>query len=81
MGLCCGYGHYRSGDAAAIGAFYRPNEDVQLSIGSTVGGDETVFNAGSVQKAGAHNGASRSRVAIGKEVLVLKKTVVSKMHN
>ena len=23
-----------------------PNEDVQLSIGSTVGGDETVFNAG-----------------------------------
>ena len=70
-----GYGHYRSGDAAAIGAFYRPNEDVQLSIGSTVGGDETVFNAGLSVKVGAHNGVSRSRVAIGKEVLALKKTV------
>ena len=70
-----GYGHYRSGDAAAIGAFYRPNEDVQLSVGSTVGSDETVFNAGLSVKVGAHSGVSRSRVAIGKEVLALKKTV------
>ena len=73
--FAAGYGHYRSGDAAAIGAFYRPNEDVQLSIGSTVGSDETVFNAGVSVKVGAHNGVSRSRVAIGKEVLALKKTV------
>ena len=73
--FAAGYGHYRSGDAAAIGAFYRPNEDVQLSVGSTVGGDETVFNAGLSVKVGAHNGVSRSRVAIGKEVLALKKTV------
>ena len=73
--FAAGYGHYRSGDAAAIGAFYRPNEDVQLSIGSTVGGDETVFNAGLSMKVGAHSGVSRSRVAIGKEVLALKKTV------
>lgn len=73
--FAAGYGHYRSGDAAAIGAFYRPNEDVQLSIGSTVGSDETVFNAGLSVKVGAHSGISRSRVAIGKEVLALKKTV------
>ena len=73
--FAAGYGHYRSGDAAAIGAFYRPNEDVQLSIGSTVGGDETVFNAGLSVKVGAHSNVSRSRVAIGKEVLALKKTV------
>ena len=73
--FAAGYGHYRSGDAAAIGAFYRPNEDVQLSVGSTVGGDETVFNAGLSVKVGAHSGVSRSRVAIGKEVLALKKTV------
>lgn len=73
--FAAGYGHYRSGDATAIGAFYRPNEDVQLSIGSTVGGDETVFNAGLSVKVGAHSGVSRSRVAIGKEVLALKKTV------
>ena len=73
--FAAGYGHYRSGDAAAIGAFYRPNEDVQLSIGSTVGSDETVFNAGLSVKVGAHSNVSRSRVAIGKEVLALKKTV------
>ena len=73
--FAAGYGHYRSGDAAAIGAFYRPNEDVQLSVGSTVGSDETVFNAGLSVKVGAHSGVSRSRVAIGKDVLALKKTV------
>ena len=73
--FAAGYGHYRSGDAAAIGACYRPNEDVQLSVGSTVGSDETVFNAGLSVKVGAHSGVSRSRVAIGKEVLALKKTV------
>ena len=73
--FAAGYGHYRSGDAAAIGAFYRPNEDVQLSVGSTVGSDETVFNACLSVKVVAHSGVSRSRVAIGKEVLALKKTV------
>ena len=73
--FAAGYGHYRSGNAAALGAFYRPNEDVQLSVGSTVGSDETVFNAGLSVKVGAHSGVSRSRVAVGKEVLALKKTV------
>lgn len=73
--FAAGYGHYRSGNAAALGAFYRPNEDVQLSVGSTVGSDETVFNAGLSVKVGARSGVSRSRVAIGKEVLALKKTV------
>lgn len=73
--FAAGYGHYRSGNAAALGAFYRPNEDVQLSVGSTVGSDETVFNAGLSVKVGAHSGVSRSRVTIGKEVLALKKTV------
>ena len=73
--FAAGYGHYRSGNAAALGAFYRPNEDVQLSVGSTLGSDETVFNAGLSVKVGAHSGVSRSRVAIGKEVLALKKTV------
>lgn len=70
-----GYGHYHNGNAAALGAFYRPNEDVQLSVGSTIGNGETVVNAGLSVKVGAHSNVSRSRVAIGKEVLELKKTV------
>ena len=73
--FAAGYGHYHNGNAAALGAFYRPNEDVQLSIGSTVGNGETVVNAGLSVKVGAHSNVSRSRVAIGKEVLELKKTV------
>lgn len=73
--FAAGYGHYHNGNAAALGAFYRPNEDVQLSVGSTLGNGETVVNAGLSVKVGAHNNVSRSRVAIGKEVLELKKTV------
>ena len=73
--FAAGYGHYYNGNAAALGAFYRPNEDVQLSVGSTVGNGETVVNAGLSVKVGAHSNVSRSRVAIGKEVLELKKTV------
>lgn len=73
--FAAGYGHYHNGNAAALGAFYRPNEDVQLSVGSTVGNGETVVNAGLSVKVGAHSNVSRSRVAIGKEVLDLKKTV------
>ena len=73
--FAAGYGHYHNGNATALGAFYRPNEDVQLSVGSTVGNGETVVNAGLSVKVGAHSNVSRSRVAIGKEVLELKKTV------
>ena len=73
--FAAGYGHYHNGNSAALGAFYRPNEDVQLSVGSTVGNGETVVNAGLSVKVGAHSNVSRSRVAIGKEVLELKKTV------
>ena len=73
--FAAGYGHYHNGNVAALGAFYRPNEDVQLSVGSTVGNGETVVNAGLSVKVGAHSNVSRSRVAIGKEVLELKKTV------
>lgn len=73
--FAAGYGHYHNGNAAALGAFYRPNEDVQLSVGSTLGNGETVVNAGLSVKVGAHSNVSRSRLAIGKEVLELKKTV------
>ena len=69
--FAAGYGHYHNGNAAALGAFYRPNEDVQLSVGN----GETVVNAGLSVKVGAHSNVSRSRVAISKEVLELKKTV------
>ena len=33
------YGHYRDANAAALGAFYRPNERVMIGAGMTLGGE------------------------------------------
>ncbi len=41
-----GYGHFKSSDALAIGAFYRPNEAVLFSLGGVFGNGEDLFNAG-----------------------------------
>ena len=32
-----GYGHYKAANAAALGLFYRPNEDVMYNLGGTLG--------------------------------------------
>lgn len=73
--IATGYGHYKNGNAAALGAFYRPNEDIQLNIGSTVGNGETVLNAGISVKIGAHDTASVSRKTLTKQVQDLQHTV------
>lgn len=73
--IAAGYGHYKNGNAAALGAFYRPNEDIQLNIGSTVGNGETVLNAGISVKIGAHDTASVSRKTLTKQVQDLQYTV------
>lgn len=44
--FAAGYGHYRSADAVAVGAFYRPNETTMVSIGGSLGGGETMLNVG-----------------------------------
>lgn len=67
-----GYGNYRGANAAAVGAFYRPNEDTTLSIGGTVGGGENMVNAGISFKFGQGNHVTNSRVAMAKEILALK---------
>ncbi len=41
-----GYGHFKSSDALALGAFYRPNESVLFSLGGVLGNGEDQFNAG-----------------------------------
>ena len=67
-----GYGNYRGANAAAVGAFYRPNEDTTLSVGGTVGGGENMVNAGISFKFGQGNHVTNSRVAMAKELLALK---------
>lgn len=44
--IAAGYGHYHDANAAALGAFYRPNEDVMFSLASSLGTGETMLNAG-----------------------------------
>ena len=44
--FAAGYGNYKSANAVAIGAFYRPTNDVLFSIGTSLGGGENMFNAG-----------------------------------
>ena len=70
-----GYGNYRGANAAAVGAFYRPNEDTTFSVGGTVGGGENMVNAGVSFKFGQGNHVSNSRVAMAKEIKDLRKEV------
>ena len=41
-----GYGHYKNANSGALGAFYKPNFDTTLSIGSTIGNGDPMLNAG-----------------------------------
>ena len=63
-----GFGNYKGSNSVAIGAFYRPNENTLLSIGTTMG-SEKMFNAGVSLKFG-HNDKMNSdtKVAVAKEV-------------
>ena len=73
--MAAGYGHYKNADAAAIGAFYQPNEDTMLSIGGSFGGGENMVNAGISVKLGQGNHVSTSRVAMAKEIKDLRENL------
>ena len=73
--FAAGYGNYAGSNATAIGAYYRPNEDVMVSVAGTMGTGENMVNAGLSLKFGGVKGVSKSRVALGKEVLALKQEV------
>lgn len=70
--FAAGYGNYRGANATAIGAFYRPNEDVMLSAGGSFGGGENMVNAGISFRIGQGSHVTNSRVAMAKEILALK---------
>ena len=69
--IAAGYGHYHNANSAALGAFYRPNEDTMFSVGGTVGTGETQLNAGVFIRLGKRSPESRSRVAMGREIAEL----------
>ena len=46
LSFAAGLGNYRGTNAAAIGAFYRPSEQVMFSISGNMGNGENMVNAG-----------------------------------
>ena len=71
--FAAGYGNYNGENAAAIGAYYRPNEDTMLSVGGSFGNGENMVNAGVSLKLGQGNHVSTSKVAMAKEIKDLRK--------
>ena len=73
LDVMAGYGHFHGSNSVALGAAYRPNEDLMFTVGSTVGNGDTVVNAGISYKVGAKSGVSRSKVSVAKDVADMKR--------
>lgn len=58
-----GFGNYGNKTAVALGAFYQPNENILLSLGTTLGGHNNMVNGGATFRFG-HN----SEMNIDKQV-------------
>ena len=60
-------GNYKSETAAAVGAFYRPNEDVMFNLSTTFGNDENMVGGGlslRLGKGGNHEKDKKLKAAI-----------------
>jgi hep/hag repeat protein len=68
-----GFGNYKGKNATALGAFYQPNENVLLNVGTTLGTGENMINAGATVRFGSHSSMTTNKqVAVAKEVQDLK---------
>lgn len=75
--FAAGYGNYKGKNAAAVGAFYRPDEKVMLSVGGTFGNGENMVNAGISFSLDRTARVSNSRTAMGKEIVDLRANVAN----
>ena len=73
--FAAGYGNYRGANAAAVGAYYRPNEDTMFSVGGSFGNGENMVNAGVSLKLGQSNHAPASKAAMEKKISALSQEV------
>lgn len=74
LSFAVGYGNYKNANAAAIGAFYYPNPNVLVSLGTSVGEGNGMLNAGVSFKLGQGSTATSSRAALQSKVNELTKT-------
>ena len=70
-----GVGNYRGETAAAVGAFYRPDERVMFSIGGTFGNSDNMVGAGITFGLDGRRQISQSRTAMAKEIIELRSLV------
>lgn len=75
--FAAGYGNYKGKNAAAVGAFYRPDEKVMFSIGGTFGNGENMVNAGISFSLDRTARVSNSRTAMAKEIVDLRTNVAN----
>lgn len=75
--FAAGYGNYKGKNAAAVGAFYRPDEKVMFSIGGTFGNGENMVNAGISFSLDRTARVSNSRTAMAKEIVDLRANVAN----
>ena len=73
--FAAGVGNFRGETAAAIGAFYRPDEKVMFSIGGTFGNSENLVNAGISFSLDRKSRVTGSRTAMAKEIVELREQV------
>lgn len=79
LSFAAGIGNYRGSTAAAIGAFYRPSDNVTVSMGATIGNGENMVNAGVTIGVGEGVGRNPStRKAMAKEISQLKEANAAK---
>lgn len=73
--FAAGYGNYAGAHAMAIGAYYRPTEDVMFSVGGSFGGGENMVNAGVTFKLGKGGKVTTSKTAMAREISILRSNV------
>lgn len=64
-----GFGNYGNKTAVALGAFYQPNENILLSIGTTLGGHNNMVNGGATFRFG-HNSEMNTDKQVATDVKV-----------
>lgn len=70
-----GFGNYRNANAAAAGLFYRPNEDILLSLAGAFGGGENMMNAGISLRLGQGSHMPTTRNSMAREIKEQKKQI------
>lgn len=70
-----GVGHYRGKTSVALGAAYRPNENLMFTVGTAMNGKDSSVNAGVSYKVGAHDSTYKSQASLAKDVEDLKQIV------